>query len=48
MTLSNAIILIVTLLYGGVTVAAIAERNYGRAVVFGGYTLANVGFILFD
>lgn len=48
MTWSNAFIAIVTVLYAGVAVAALAEGNKAKAVVFAGYTLANVGFMLLE
>ena len=46
--MSNALIAVVTLLYICVTIAAISEGSYGKAIVFAGYALANLGFILFD
>lgn len=48
MNWSTIFLWIVTVLYACVAVMAFCEGNKGRAVVFAGYTLANLGFIMFD
>jgi hypothetical protein len=39
---------IVTALYACVSIFAMCEGNKGRAFIFAGYTLANLGLILFE
>jgi hypothetical protein len=48
MKVSTLLLSIVTLLYVGVSIFAFKEGSYGKGVVFAGYTLANLGFILFE
>jgi len=46
MRASNWLILITTVLYLGVSIASLYEGDKAKAVVFAGYALANLGFIL--
>lgn len=48
MKVSTILLLIVTLLYCGVALFAFKEGSIGKGVVFAGYVLANLGFILFE
>lgn len=46
MTLSNAILVAVTLAYAAIALAAAWEGNFPKATVFSGYALANIGLIV--
>lgn len=46
MTLSNAILVAVTLAYGAIALASVWEGNFSKATVFSGYALANIGLIV--
>lgn len=46
MTLSNQILVAVTLAYGAIAAAAAWEGNFSKATVFSGYALANIGLIV--
>ena len=46
MLLSNWLVVIVTALYLGVAVTAAFEGNMGKAVMFGGYAIANLGVLM--
>jgi hypothetical protein len=45
---STIFLWIVTVLYACVSIFAFYEGSKGRALVFAGYTVANLGFILFE
>lgn len=46
MTLSNAILVAVTLAYCAIAAASTWEGNFPKATVFSGYALANIGLIV--
>lgn len=44
--MSTTLILLVTLAYIGVAVSEALAKNYPMAIVFAGYSVANLGFIM--
>lgn len=44
--MSKWLIVLVTLIYLGVSISFYLEKNKGMAIVFFGYALANVGLIV--
>lgn len=44
--MSSALLILVTLLYMGIALSFVAERQYGLAVMYLFYALANVGVLL--
>ena len=44
--MSASLIVFVTICYVGVSISEVVKGNYPMAIMFFGYTIANIGFIL--
>ena len=44
--MSTPLIVLVTFCYLGVAASEALKKNYGMAIVFGGYSVANIGLIM--
>lgn len=46
MNWARTLILMTTILYALTALASLWERNYKQALIFAGYTIANLGFLM--
>ena len=46
--MSTTLLVIVTLIYGGIALSSILEGKLSMAIIFSGYAFANLGLLMAD